>query len=156
MRQLTLQRFCYSETETEGLLWLNEHESVCTLERPWIGGIPGGMPFESCVPDGMYELIPHIRPNGDKVFALRNPDLAVFYTKQERGDRAGRYLILIHSANWVEQVVGCIAPGLVRTIAENKRMVRSSRAAMRKIMAYKYASLRDLSLLIEPSTGAVQ
>ena len=110
--------------------------------------MPGGMPFESCVPDGEYQLIEHARPNGDQVLALRNPDCGVYYTEQERGDRPGRYLILIHSANWVEQVVGCIAPGLVRTIAENKRMVRSSRAAMRKIMARKYTSL-----LIEPALG---
>ncbi len=151
MRQLVLQRFCYSETETEGVLWLTNDESLCTLERPWIDGLPGGMPFESCVPDGEYELIPHIRPNGDAVYALRNPDLAVFYTAQERGAEPGRYLILIHSANWVEQVVGCIAPGLVRTIAENKRMVRSSRTAMGRIMARKYDSI-----LIEPSLAAVQ
>lgn len=106
------------------------------------------MPFESCVPDGLYELLPHERPNGDYVFALRNPDLAVYYTEQERGSKPGRYLILIHSANWVEQIIGCIAPGLVRTIANNKIMVRSSRLAMRKIMATKYDTL-----LIEPALG---
>jgi len=129
-------------------LWLNDDVYLHTLERPWIAGLPGGMPFESCVPDGEYDLIPHERPNGDRVFALRNPDCGVYYTDQERAGRDGRYLILIHSANWVEQVVGCIAPGLVRTIAENKRMVRSSRAAMRRLMRGKYTSL-----LIEPGTG---
>lgn len=146
--QLVLQRYCYSETETEGRLWLNDDESLYTLERPWIDGVPGGMPFESCVPDGEYSLIRHRRPNGDEVFALRNPALAVYYTEQERGNNPGRYLILLHSANWVEQIVGCIAPGLVRTIANNKRMVRSSRDAMRKIMAGKYDSI-----LIEPDLG---
>jgi hypothetical protein len=151
MTQLILERYCYSETETEGRLWLNDDEFVYTLERPWIDGVPGGMPFESCVPDGEYMLIEHDRPNGDRVFALRNPALSVFYTKQERRDNPGRYLILIHSANWVEQVVGCIAPGLVRTIAENKRMVRSSRDAMRKIMSKKYKSI-----LIRPDCGTEQ
>lgn len=146
--KLLLQRFAYTPTETEGRLWLNDDEYVSTLERPWIDGMPGGMPFESCVPDGEYELIPHRRPNGDNVFALRNPDCGVYYTEQERGNRDGRYLILIHSANWVEQIVGCIAPGLVRTIADNKRMVRSSRAAMKKIMANKYTSI-----VIEPDLG---
>lgn len=132
---MILERFAYTPTETEGRLWLDAKTSVHTLERPWIDGLPGGMPFESCVPDGSYELIPHERPNGDRVYALRNADLGVYYTDQERAGRPGRYLILIHSANWVEQVVGCIAPGLVRTIADNKRMVRSSREAMRKILA---------------------
>ena len=89
MSQLVLQRYAYSETETEGFLWLNADEFVHTLERPWIDGLPGGMPFESCVPDGLYELIPHTRPNGDFVFALRNPDLSVYYTEQERGKETG-------------------------------------------------------------------
>ncbi len=148
MTQLILERYNYSETETEGHLWLNDEEFLYTLERPWIGDVPGGLPFESCVPDGEYSLRQHIRPNGDSVFALWNPDLSVFYTKQERGHDEGRYLILIHSANWVEQVVGCIAPGMVRTIAENKRMVRNSRQAMAKIMAGKFDSL-----LIRPDLG---
>jgi len=148
MTQLILERFNYSETETEGHLWLNDNEFVHTLERPWIDGVPGGMPFESCVPDGEYMLIQHERPNGDRVFALRNPDLHVYYTKQERGSEPGRYLILCHSANYVEQVVGCIAPGMVRTIYENKRMVRSSREAMRKIMSRKYTSIE-----IRPACG---
>ncbi len=141
MTQLILERFNYSETETEGRLWLNANEFVYTLERPWIDGVPGGMPFESCVPDGEYMLIQHQRPNGDRVFALRNPDLSVFYTKQERGNEPGRYLILLHSANYISQIVGCIAPGMLRTIYENQRMVRSSREAMRKIMARKYTSI---------------
>lgn len=149
--QLVLERYCYSETETEGHLWLNDSEYVYTLERPWIDDVPGGMPFESCVPDGEYSLRHHVRPNGDRVFALWNPDLHVYYTKQERGDNEGRYLILLHSANWIEQIVGCIAPGLVRTIYENKRMVRSSRQAMAKIMGRKYQSL-----LIRPALGTEQ
>lgn len=143
MNQLVLERYCYSETETEGRLWLSDDDYVFTLERPWVdSGMPGGMPFESCVPDGEYELVPHKRPKGGaEVLALRNPALGVYYTKQERGDAPGRYLILIHAANFVEQVVGCIAPGLVRTIYENKRMVRASRLAMEKVMARKWGSL---------------
>ena len=151
MTKLVLERYCYSETETEGLLHIPGHrydEYLYTLERPWVPGPAGGMPFESCVPDGTYQLVRHTRQNGDQVYALRNPALGVFYTEQERGDREGRYLILLHSANWVEQVVGCIAPGLVRTIAENKRMVRSSRAAMRQIMAR-----RRVSIVIRPDLG---
>ena len=150
MTTLTLERFAYTPTETEGRLWLNDEDYVYTLERPWIDGLPGGMPFESCVPDGQYDLIAHRRPNGDDVFALRNPDCHVYYTDQERAGRPGRYLILIHSANWVEEVVGCIAPGLVRTIASNKRMVRSSREAMRRIL-----DSGATRLVIEPAVGAV-
>lgn len=150
-RTLRLIRTSYGETETEGKLWLNENEYLFTIERPWKPGLPGGLPFESCVPDGTYELIPHRRPNGDLVFALRNPDLGVYYTDQERGKRSGRYLILIHAGNKVADVVGCIAPGMVRTIADNTRMVRSSREAMKLIMETNYDSI-----IIEPTKGTAE
>jgi len=142
--ELLILRYCYSATETEGRIYLTEHDEdyLHSLERPWLAGARGGMPFESCVPDGEYELVPHVRPkNSAHVYALRNPDLGVYYTKQDRGSREGRYLILIHPANKVSEIVGCIAPGLVRTIADNVPQVRSSRRAMAKIMATKYTSL---------------
>ncbi len=72
----------------------------------------------------------------------------MYFTKQDRGTREGRYKILMHSANWVGQVVGCIAPGLVRTIADNRLMVRSSRRAVAKIM-----SQRRTSIIIAPDLG---
>jgi len=142
MSELLLPRYCYSETETEGTLILEDETELYTLERPWFDDMPGGRSFESCVPDGEYELIPHVRPNGHEVYALRNHDLHVYYTEAERGDNPGRYLILIHAGNWVADVVGCIAPGMVRTIANNTRMVRSSRPAMNLIMATHYESIR--------------
>ena len=148
LTELLIERYCYADTETEGRLYLpededdDEHDYLYTLERPWLEGPEGGLPFESCIPDGTYELIPHTRPkNRGDVYALRNPALGVYYTKQDRGQREGRYLILIHSANKVSQVVGCIAPGLVRTIAENLRQVRSSRLALERIMAHKRTTL---------------
>ncbi len=151
MIKLILERFNYSETETEGRLYVPGHDDyLYTLERPWIAGPAGGMPFESCVPDGTYQLLAHRRENGDQVLALRNPALGVYYTNQERAGRPGRYLILIHSANWVEEIVGCIAPGLVRTIANNKRMVRASRNAINIIMRRRRASIT-----IRPDTGTV-
>ena len=145
---LLLERYNYAETETEGRLYLSDDEYLYTLERPWIGGVPGGMPFESCVPDGEYELIPYNRSNGDNVFALRNPDRGVYLSQAEKGDSPGRYKILIHSANFVDEVVGCVAPGVSRTIHQNRRMVTSSRAAMTKIMGNSWDTLT-----IRPALG---
>ena len=132
MTTLTLERYCYAEDHIQGHLWLDEETRLHTLERPWRPGAPGGMPFVSGVPDGSYELLPHVRPDGTAVFALRNPDLGVYYERGERPD-AGRYLILIHSANYVEQVQGCIAPGISSVIYENRVMVTNSRQAMQMI-----------------------
>ena len=150
MRKLFLGRYHYGKAITEGLLRFGS-ESLFTLERPWQSGAPGGLPFESCIPDGLYTLRPHERGNGDKVVALVAPELGVYYRKEDRTNGVGRYLILIHSANWVEQVVGCIAPGIVRTIAENKVMVRSSRVAVAKIM--KYIGNQDAEIEIKSSCG---
>lgn len=148
MNTLTLERYAYTETETEGRMRLDDGTTLYTLERPWRAGVPGGVPFQSCVPDGRYELLQHRRENGNVVLALRNPDCHVWYTDQERAGQPGRYLILIHSGNYVEDVVGCIAPGLDRVIHNNRRMVTNSRKAMGRLMAGNYSTL-----VIKPHCG---
>jgi len=104
--------------------------ALYTIERPWLPTDPGGMPEESCVPAGRYDLVTHIRRNGDIVRALVNPGLGVYYLKGDRPNSVGRYLILIHAANWVHQIVGCIAPGYGR----KGKMVTNSRKAMSLLM----------------------
>lgn len=133
---MLIERYNYSEEETEGRLYLNEDEDdyLYTLERPWLPGLPGGMPRESCVPDGTYALVRHARPNGDVVCALRNPALGVYYSRENVPPEGGRTLILIHAANYVDQIQGCVAVGLSRTIYTDRRMVGSSRLAMQRVM----------------------
>jgi hypothetical protein len=93
------------------------------------------------VRDGTYELRPHRRGNGDEVLALWNPDLGVYYTPEEKGSRPGRFLILIHPGNYVEDSSGCCLPGQQRTISQNRRMVTSSRVAMRRLMKTEWKTL---------------
>ena len=148
---ITLDRFAYTPTETQGGL-VAGHEVFYTLERPWIKGIyAGGKSFESCVPDGEYELSPFVRPNGDKVFALFNPDLGVWLNKDDRPDGHGRYLILIHAGNTVRDVVGCIAPGESRIIHDNQVFVTNSRVTMDKILGVLHGASHRL--LIRPALG---
>lgn len=107
----------------------------------------------SCVPDGTYSLLRHARPNGDVCVALRNPALGVFYSDASvPAGKSGRTLILIHAANYVDELMGCIAPGLARTISENRHMVTSSRAAMAIVMAAFEAG--DKQLTVVPALGA--
>ena len=134
--ELFLDRYSYALSETEGILSIADFE-LATMERPWVAGnTPGGKPFESCIPDGEYRLDPWRRPSGHEVYILSNPELGVF---KEKGDGIGRYLILIHVANWVINVVGCIGPGTSRSIMKNpstgryERAVSSSGEAMRII-----------------------
>lgn len=153
MSDLFMVRDSYGPRETMGTI-VNEAGEVLahTMERPWIPDEhhPGGTSFESCVPDGIYELVPHTRPNGDRVVALINESLGVWYQKADRPDPWGRYLVLIHSGNYVDDVVGCIAPGSTRSIYNNRRMVTSSRATMTKLDVQQYSRL-----IIEATEGAI-
>jgi hypothetical protein len=108
-----------------------------TIEKPWIPHSRGGLagePFKSCINFGTYALNSYERPNGDKVWALSNPNLDVFkldtdIPKSRKGK--GRFLILIHVANRARDVVGCIGPGRGwRTENDGTVMVTSSRDAM--------------------------
>jgi len=135
MNTLLLQRETPSDIATMGVLTFGG-VTLETLERPWIPTEPGGKPFESCVPAGRYMLIQHTRRNGDKVVAMVNPGLAVYYLKDDRPNGVGRYLNLLHSANWVHEIEGCIAPGLGRAVTEQGLMVTQSRKAMALIMGW--------------------
>lgn len=135
-KSLLLERMPSTETETEGFLSFAS-EILATIELPWIDeGFLGGKPFESCVPAGVYRLIPHKRPNGDRALALINPELGVYYQAGDRVNGLGRYLILIHVANWVSEIVGCIAPGKSKTKSYKGRMVQSSSRAMRNLLDF--------------------
>lgn len=120
---------------TMGVLTFGDHE-LQTIERPWIpdpDGNLGGAPFRSCVPDGLYSLRLHTRGDGTIVPALFNADHGVYYTQAEMPDGKGRYKILIHVGNYVDDIVGCIAPGTGRAAGP---MVTSSRAAMNTLMSF--------------------
>lgn len=117
---LTLVRWAYGSTFTLGTLFAGNIE-LATIERPWIpdpdtdSGLAGKEQV-SCVPDGEYTLRPHYSDKyaaPDFAYALVNPELGVYYQPGEipRGQKYGRSAILIHPANYVRQLQGCIAPG---------------------------------------------
>lgn len=160
---LFIHRYSYATTETEGDLSIGDH-SLCTIERPWIAhSVPGGRPFASCVPDGRYILEPWIRAtNGHEVYILSNPDLGVYKEKDDRLNGEGRYLVLLHIANFVTNVVGCIGPGTKRALMMNKktgqieRAVASSGEAMRIIRSQLGRSeTHRLTIRSKCGTGAV-
>ena len=56
-------------------------QTLFTIEKPWLPNSNGGLagePFRSCVSEGTYSLSPFVRPNGDKVWMLANPELDVW------------------------------------------------------------------------------
>jgi len=75
-----------------------------TIEREWLDN----KGFVSCIPAGEYQLIPHERPSGELVYSVVNEDMGIYEWPHKD---AKRDLILIHTANTMDQLAGCIAPG---------------------------------------------
>jgi hypothetical protein len=63
MNKLTIYRR-YFDFGTYSTLELGD-ETLLVIEPPWIGdGYPSGKPYESCIPEGLYQLSKH---NGREV-----------------------------------------------------------------------------------------
>lgn len=106
------------------------------LERPWIDEGPGGKPNESCVPYGKYDLEPFTRPDNTEVYMLVNESLGVYRFQEDVPPEGGRFLILIHVGNYIDDIIGCLAPGLAQpTHKLDGAIVGSSTAACRDIFA---------------------
>lgn len=73
------------------------HQPVYTMERPWLNNAAN----ISCIPKGVYQLIPH---NWEE-----NP--AFHFSRVWQIIVPGRDAILIHPGNTIMDLRGCIAPG---------------------------------------------
>jgi hypothetical protein len=130
---------------------------VQSLERPWVpstnGGI-GGQKGVSCVPPGRYRLFPHSGEAFKNVWALVNPALDVYHwDSQVPAARRGkaRTTVLIHPANYVSELRGCIAPGKERKRIDGKEWaVFRSRDALNELRQWATGAL-DLWLDIDES-----
>jgi hypothetical protein len=134
----TIARHLYGADRTEGRILIPDHGLVLpTIERPWIPNPAGagGLPFKSCIPDGYYKLVPHNSPDHPNTYALVAESLGVYHLALPRGLPFGRTACLIHTANVVSEVVGCIAPGLTRGTLKGAPAVLSSAAAMSRLRA---------------------
>ena len=113
-----------------------------TVERPWLPASdgPAGVPERSCIGVGTYRLEPRETDARGKHFILSNPLLRVYHHQKDvpRG-QYGRFLILIHAANWAHELLGCIAPGKVRLAPRasgnpfDEWMVVQSKAALNEL-----------------------
>lgn len=98
MKTHRLHRDSSSLIQTHGRLTIVDEQglpvfSCFTLELPWMENKPN----ISCIPKGEYPLAHRNSPKyGDHIHVMNVP---------------GRSYILIHPANFVSQLRGCIAPG---------------------------------------------
>lgn len=147
---LTLTRYAYLDTHTQGRLSFNGSE-LATIERPWIPNPDGrgGVLSQSCVPDGTYRLIPHDSARFPGTYALINHELGVYYQMRPHGQSWGRTAILIHVGNLARDVIGCIAVGIMEGSLEGEHAVLSSRVAMDRLRAA--LGREEHTLVIEPA-----
>lgn len=90
-----------------------------TMERPWVPSTQSvaGTKGVSCVAPGRYRLERHDSEAHPNVVALVNAALDVYHWEEQvpvarRG--MARTVVLIHAANYADELRGCIAPGLLR------------------------------------------
>lgn len=102
-KKLTQQR-SYLDNCTISKVYHEGKFLLYTVECPWKSNIP----FESCVPPGIYSFTPISTPKYKNSFCLENPDLGV---SLEEG-KSTRWGCLWHIANYPRQVEGCAGPGL--------------------------------------------
>lgn len=122
---ILLERYAHLPSHTEGVLSLGEIE-VFTLERPWLDNRPG----RSCIPEGSYR-------------ARRGRYNAGGYPCIELLAVPGRTQIKVHGANRVDQLQGCIAPGLRWGVQKDQRAILQSRAALESLMDALPADARE-------------
>lgn len=148
---MELIRIAYMPQHTLGWL-VHKDQRWATIERPWIPSQlhRGGLNAKSCVPDGEYKLTRYYGMRFPDSIALESPELDVRVVAKE--GIPSRSAILIHVGNFVEDVIGCIAPGLRHGIIGKRQAVTSSGVAMKQIRdALANAPLPGL--VIRPSLG---
>ena len=117
----------YKDNCTVGELYFKEQLICFTLEKPWKNNIA----FNSCISPGKYALNKYRSNKFKNAFSLQNLDLGVSLNSNTQ-----RTHILIHIANTVEEVNGCIALGLgkkVSTYGVAELYLTSSKLAFNKV-----------------------
>jgi hypothetical protein len=94
-------------------------KTLFTVERPFLpntsapDGVGGGVPFESSVPTGEYDLVLRNSPSKGRQWHFYNPALHVYLEQDDREHEWERFSTMFHVANHVKNVVGCCGPGMI-------------------------------------------
>lgn len=140
--KLELRRHAYLSNCTLG--WLTGGGlKLATIEDAWRldPDGPGGQRregslLESCVPDGLYELMPHNGTKWKDTWALVNPQLGVWHQDSHKPAGLkdwGRSAILLHSGISEKSSLGCIIVGLSHAITDNSHRILDSAAALNQL-----------------------
>ena len=113
---MNLVRWCSSTMGVFGTLEYNRFECV-TVELPW----RNNQPSVSCIPDGTYTLRRDYYHTGR-------------YEAFEICDVANRSRILIHAANTIDDIKGCVGVGRELGWVNDRWAVTNSRETLDRLM----------------------
>ena len=131
---LKLLRYGSTPRGTFGELTVGNHV-LQTVERPYLGNAPR----ISAVPAGRYTLEPHHSDKHGDTWALVNHALGVYH---EPDPAAKRFAILIHIANQMHELEGCIGVGKTLGVVRSDETGDLEWAVMSSVSAM--ALLRDV------------
>lgn len=114
---LELERFAYTPQGTFGRLKANGFECY-TVEEVW----NNNQKSISCIPIGVYQVIKTTTPKHGECFMVSNVP--------------NRTAILIHPANTIDDIEGCIGPGESLGVVNNLWAVQGSQAAYKRFMYF--------------------
>lgn len=145
MKEITVIRRAYLPDVTLGN-WFVDDQVFYTLEEHWLADPDGpggqrreGALVESCIPDGVYDLVPHFSqkyPEG--VWAFVNHELGVYHQPADRPPgqtKWGRIACLVHRGNHTRHIEGCMLVGLRFGRLEDLPAVLDSGIAITRLRA---------------------
>lgn len=143
METITLERFAYTDWGVFGRLVYGDFRSF-TVERPWTGNTPR----ESCIPDGTYDLQWFDSPKFGPTWAIVGGTVSLYPNAA-----AKRALVLIHAANTMDDLLGCIGLGAGLGTINGKWGVVNSKSTLKKFLDLTKG--KKLQLVITPSLGTL-
>lgn len=127
MMEFILTRFCYGEMGTFGK-WEGPNFTAFSVEDPW----KNNEQSKSCIPEGVYQAKRTSRPKHGNTFVLINEDLKI----AEFPKLGMRDSCLIHTANTILDVEGCIGLGEKLGCLGSLWAVLDSTNTVQKFMQY--------------------
>lgn len=138
MKRVTLTRFCWGPMGVFGRLTVEDAFHCFTVEEVWAGNAAR----ISCIPEGTYPLVLDRYHKGG-------------YDAYEVKGVPARSRILIHVGNTIDDLMGCIAPGLSLAWVHEKWAVASSGIAFEKFMVAMNRQPGELVIThLDPIPGA--
>lgn len=139
METIILERFAYAPDGTFGRLTLPDGWQCFTVERPWKANAVG----ESCIPEGTYRLHHRQSPVIDRTTG------GDYRAGWEVADVPDRTYIMVHPANWPDDVEGCIGVGDDYRVISGRNAVANSRATFKALMR-RVVTSHEWRIVVQP------